>query len=110
VQKRSTTVVLVFLLTAIKLSFSASVLIVSSKTFAWFLSSTRERKRERERERERERRGDMHEREGVLFLVNEEIRRYCMTFETSFMKVNRFVEKEDIHRLRIVVRVLFPGV
>jgi hypothetical protein len=49
----------------------------------------------------------MHEL-GVLFLVNKEIRKYCMTFETSFMKVNRFVEKWDIQRLRIVVRVLFP--
>jgi hypothetical protein len=35
-----------------KLSFSASVLIASSKPFAWFLSSTRGRGREGEGERE----------------------------------------------------------
>jgi len=35
----------------------------------------------------------MLEREGVLSLVNKEIRMYCMTFETSCMKVIRFVEK-----------------
>jgi len=66
---------------AIKLSFSASVLIASSKSLAWFLSSKRERRK------------DMLEREGVLSLVNKEIGKYCMTFETSCMKVSRFVEK-----------------
>jgi hypothetical protein len=49
----------------------------------------------------------MHEREGVLFLVNKEIRRYCMTFETSFMKVSWFVEK-DIHRLEMSLGSIFP--
>ena len=49
----------------------------------------------------------MLEPEGVLSLVNMEIRKYCMTFETSCMKVSRFVEKQDVQRLSIVVRALF---
>jgi len=35
----------------------------------------------------------MLEGEGVLSLVNKEIRKYCMIFETSYMKDSRFVEK-----------------
>jgi hypothetical protein len=34
----------------------------------------------------------MHELD-VLFLVKKEIGKYCTAFVTSFMKVNRFVEK-----------------